>query len=290
MFKAYLASSVHSTNISQTADQDLVFRWHERRSSKGKPPVFKSELYVGTDKEKKIWARNNTPGGLSFYTKDIGGAIAKDKIKSWLPAFAGKTSAVRREIILNHLSDHEALQLNASSYDVDTQSNTSTPSKRDTPYEDSIYTAEMSDLEILQLYRDTKSVPDDAAATLIGEAKGRSTGRVSVPSIVVIEAKRIALYISGDPWSTPPYTSHLISETDSTSPKRKRSPIPPPASATAQKRKRSPSPPPISDSDRQWDRIIASGVPGMVEQREGVRQICERYLATLAEARKLVEK
>ena len=239
---------------------------------------------------KKIWARNNTPGRLSFYTKDSGGAIAKDKIKLWLPVFAGVTSAARREIILKHLSNYEALHLNASSYDLDIHSNTSTPSKRDIPCDGSIYTAEMSDLELLQLYHDTKSVPGDAAATLIGEAKGRSTGRVSVPSIVVIEAKREALSRNIDPWLMGPYTGHLSSETDSTSPKRKRSPIPPPASATAQKRKRSPSPPPISDSDRQWDRIIASGVPGMVEERERVRQICERHLATLAEAGKLVEK
>ena len=33
MFKAYLASPVYNTNILQTAVQELVFRWHERRSS-----------------------------------------------------------------------------------------------------------------------------------------------------------------------------------------------------------------------------------------------------------------
>ena len=252
--------------------------------------MFKPELHVGTDKEKEIWARNNTLGELSFYTKDIGGVITKDKIKSWLPVFAGVISAARREIILKHLLNYEALHLNASSYDMDIYSNTSTLPKRDIPCDDSIYTAEMLDLDILQLYHDTKSVPDDAAATLIGEAKGRSTGSVSVPSIVIIEAKREALHFRGDPWSMAPYISHLSSVTDSTSPKRKRSPIPPPASATAQKRKRSPNPPPISDTDRQWDQLIASGVPGMVEERERIRQIRERYLASLAEARKLVEK
>ena len=290
IFRAYLASSVYSTNILQTAAQDLVFRLQVRHESKGRGSVSKPELYVGTDKEKKIWARDNDRAGLCFYTKDVGGAIRKDKIKSWLPAFAGGTSAERKKIITKYLSDYEAMQLDASSHDIDTNSNTSTPSKLDTPCDDSIYTAEMSDLDILNLYYDTKSVPDDAAATLIGEAQGRSIGSVSVPSSVIIEAKRQALSLRDDPWQMAPYIVHLCSVSGSTSQKRKRSPILPPVSDTAQKRKRSPTPSPFSDIERQWDQLIASGVPGMVEERERIRQIRERHLASLAEARNLVEQ
>ena len=47
-----------------------------------------------------------------------------------------------------------------------------------------VYTTTQSNLEMLQLCHDDELVSDEAAAMLIGDAKGRSDGMLSVPPSV----------------------------------------------------------------------------------------------------------
>ena len=67
-------------------------------------------------------------------------------------------------------------------------STTSNKNESDTP---SVYTTAQSNLEMLQLYHDDDLVPDEAAAILIGEAKGRSDGMLSVPPSVDGKSNKI---------------------------------------------------------------------------------------------------
>ena len=51
------------------------------------------------------------------------------------------------------------------------------------------------------MYHDDDSVPDEAVAMLVGEAKGRiSNSGMSVLPSVVIKAKRTVLKLDVDPW------------------------------------------------------------------------------------------
>ena len=76
----------------------------------------------------------------------------------------------------------------------------------------------LSDSQILTLYHEDDSVPNEAATTLIGEVKGQFDGLLLVPSNVVIKTKCTALGLDdNDLCNTEPYILYMASVTTNTS-------------------------------------------------------------------------
>ena len=200
----------------------VEFRFHERHQSNGKGPKSKPEAYVAIYKDGKVWVRDNGKGGLSLGNSDEGKMIKHERITLWLPAFVTETKVECNIIIKKCLSDFAAEHPDGLNTDTST---TSDKNGSDTP---SVYTTAQSDPDMLQLYHSDDSVPDERAATLIGEAKGRAHGTASVPASVVMAAKRNALDGGLEsPWDSMVYRSHLECVRGSGR-KRKRSVTPPP--------------------------------------------------------------
>ena len=240
----------------------VEFRFHERHQSNGKGPKSKPEAYVAIYKDGKVWVRDNGKGGLSLGNNDEGKMIKHERITLWLPAFVAETKVECNIIINKCLSDFAAEHPDRLNTDTST---TSDKNGSDTP---SVYTTTQSDFEMLQLYHNADSVPDEEAATMIGKAKARSAEMLPVPSSVVIEAKRTALQIGlDDPWISVPYVRYAESLRDNTSKKRKRSDTQPPG----------------SDAQRSWDRLDAIDFPGRKEKFERYQAIVDNYHAKKAE-------
>ncbi len=169
----------------------VEFRLHQRRLSKSKYLKLKPEAFVALCESEKVWVRDNNKGGL-MYSGDEGKVIGQQRITSWLPAFEAETTADRDRNVKARLDPYaeahaKGVIINAST----TPGNNGSDTRSDKLGE---YMAAGSDQELLRLYGDDDSVPDEVAATLIGEAQGRvSAGGLSIPSSMVIEIKRIAL-------------------------------------------------------------------------------------------------
>ena len=112
---------------------------------------------------------------IALYKHDKG---PEKDITLWYPVPHAKTKAHRNTIIRDWLADIVAEHRDGFSNDISTTSN---KNGSDTP---SVYTTTQLDLEMLQLYHNDEVVPERAAAILIGEAKGRSDGMLSVPPSV----------------------------------------------------------------------------------------------------------
>ena len=100
---------------------------------------------------------------MKYYLGDAK-VIKQEKITSWLPAFQQKErSWMIRATLAEHIASHpEALETSASRGVQDSSS--------DAP---NVYLSGTPDEDLLETYLEDDSIPDEAAATLIGDAKGR---------------------------------------------------------------------------------------------------------------------
>ena len=182
-------------NTVQVDFKGVEFRSHPHRLSRTTGLKVKPGAFVASYNDEKVWVRDNERDGL-MYTRDKGKKIAQRYITSWLPGLDMSTKAERDEMIRDRLSAFAEEHAEGGL----TTDGSTTPNHNgsDTP---SAYTTIMSDEELLKLYYEDDSVPDEAAATLIGEAKGQSDGMSSVSFSVVIKAKRTALELGiNNPW------------------------------------------------------------------------------------------
>ena len=236
---------------------DIEFRYNLRRQSRGKPPMRKAEVCVATDKEVKIWARDNVRGGVCLYRHGEGQPLAERHVSSWLPPF---NKADKRE--RNHFIKDQLAEITAERpYNPDIEASMTI----DVP---TVYTDAQPSVDILRLFHDDKLAPDEAAAVLIGEAKGNSEGISAVPASVVIDTKREALRRGiKDPWLAYPYVEYKDHGYA-------------PAEKPCNKRKRSESPPPKSSAQRDWDFLFADSLtPKLAEMHMKIQALVESCFA-----------
>ena len=162
---------------------------------------------------------------MALYQKAMGRPFPEKLVTSWHPIFIAKSKMERSTITREWLNDV------AEKHPDEFSDDTSTSSDNNISETTSSYTTGPSDLDMLQLFHGDNLVPDEVAAFLIGEAKGRYDGTMSIPPNIVIEAKRTALDLGQeDPWLMEPYTRYVDSLRDNTSSRRERSELPPPES------------------------------------------------------------
>ena len=157
----------------------------------------------------------------------MGRPFPEKLITSWYPIFIAKSKIKHSTITREWLNDVAKKHLDKFSDD------TSISSDNNISETTSSYTTGPSDLNMLQLFHGDNFVPDEVAAFLIGEAKGRYDGTMLILPNIIIEAKRIALDLGQeDPWLMEPYTRYVDSLCDNTSSRHERSKLPPPKSPT----------------------------------------------------------
>ena len=221
---------------------------------------MKAEVCVATSNGVKIWARDNVGGGICLYKNGEGKPYAEKLVSSWLPPFITADKADRKRRIRDRLAEFAAKY----PYKPDTDANMTLDVA-------TLYTDAQPAVEILRLFHDDKLAPDEAAAVLIGEAKGNSEGISAVPASVVIDTKRVALRNGiKDPWLAEPYhqyTEHGYALGEETS----------------RKRKRSETPPATSPAQRYWDDFYAASLtPKMVEMHMKIQALVDSSCAKAA--------
>ena len=221
---------------------------------------MKAEVCVANSNGVKIWARDNVRGGVCLYKNNEGKPHAEKLVSSWLPPFSTVDKADRKGLIRDQLAEFDA----KFQYKPDIEATMTLDVA-------TLYTDAQPAVEILRLFHDDKLAPDEAAAVLIGEAKGNSEGTSAVPASVVIDTKRVALRNGvKDPWLAEPYmqyTEHGYA----------------PGEEPCRKRKRSKSPSPTSTAQREWDYLYANSLtPKMAEVHKKIQSLVDS-LCTKAE-------
>ena len=234
-------------NTVQATPNGVEFRYIERREVKKIP---RPEAVVAIYNDKKVWARDYGTGGIKYFAEGFTAPIPQGRITSWLPVFQQESPHERRSMIRATLSEYTE----SHTEDLNSNSNTGNQEpKSDTPSINapSVYTPETPDQELLDLFLKDKSVPVEAAAILVGCARGRlKHDGVPVPGSVIIESKTESLRTGLHPWRTKPYSNFRTATKSSggTSKKRKREDASSPA-------------PQESMWEGIWQRLVQMGLP-----------------------------
>ena len=206
----------------QATSEGVQIRWASRRMSKKGHKTLKrgAEVLVARHDGEDVWARDNgKKGGMKYYLGDTK-VIKQQDVTSWLPAFQRKE---RRWVIKAALAEHN------KAHPEELETSPSPGAKKSSSDTTSVYMPGTPDEDLLDTYLKDDLVPDEAAATLIGDARGRQQHNgISVPAKVIIESKARSLITASPPWLIFPYSifCETIKSCGENPKKRKREDVP----------------------------------------------------------------